>query len=265
VALKVIRAEHRLDEETKARFLREARILSQLEHPHICRIYDLIEQTDADMLVLELVNGKSLREAIRAGLDPMQRMTIARQILDVLTVAHAKAIIHRDLKPDNIMIDLNGDVKILDFGLARSIEELSETLSLQPSSSPVDRGEAVPEPSIRISVSDQLTQLGSVVGTLSYMSPEQARGETVTTACDMYSCGLLLQEIFTGRPAYESGIDRALWRGTQSGSAESMLTLLRSLSASNLPPRPSGLRLVTRSTGWNGYALSQSASASGRS
>jgi serine/threonine protein kinase/Tfp pilus assembly protein PilF len=210
VALKVIRAEHRLDEETKARFLREARILSQLEHPHICRIYDLIEQTDADMLVLELVNGKSLREAIRAGLDPMQRMTIARQILDVLTVAHAKAIIHRDLKPDNIMIDLNGDVKILDFGLARSIEELSETLSLQPSSSPVDRGEAVPEPSIRISVSDQLTQLGSVVGTLSYMSPEQARGETVTTACDMYSCGLLLQEIFTGRPAYESGIDRAL-------------------------------------------------------
>jgi serine/threonine protein kinase len=121
VALKSIRSEHRLSTEAKARFLREARILSQLEHPRICRIHDLIEENDADVLVLELIVGKSLREASRTGLEPAQRMRIARQIVDVLAVAHAQAIVHRDLKPDNVMIELSGDVKVLDFGLARSV------------------------------------------------------------------------------------------------------------------------------------------------
>jgi serine/threonine-protein kinase len=207
VALKAIRAEHRLDTEAKARFLREARILSQLEHPRICRIHDLIEEEDADVLVLELIQGKSLREAIRAGLDAAQRMTIARQIVDVLAVAHAKAVIHRDLKPDNIMVEPGGDVKVLDFGLARSIEELSSAPTLAMRGGGGEDAEAEPRP--EAGGIDIRTRLGSVMGTLGYMSPEQARGEPATTASDMYSCGLLLQEIFTGHPPFEPGIDRA--------------------------------------------------------
>jgi serine/threonine-protein kinase len=204
VALKAIRSEHRLNAEAKARFLREARILSQLEHPRICRIHDLVEEDDADVLVLELIQGKSLREAIREGLDPAQRTRVARQIVDVLAVAHAKAVVHRDLKPDNIMVEPGGDVKVLDFGLARSIEDLTSapTLDLAADGAP-------PESPAEAAAVDLHTRLGSVMGTLGYMSPEQARGEPATTASDMYSCGLLLQEIFTGRPPFEPGIDRA--------------------------------------------------------
>ena len=212
VALKAIRAEHRLDGQAKARFLREARILSQLEHPHICGIHDLIEEEDADVLVLELIQGKNLREAIRAGLDPTQRMSIARQLVDVLAVAHAKAVIHRDLKPDNIMLTPSGDIKVLDFGLARSVREWTAATTLDVETKPGEHKgeEAVPaEPPPGAGQFEIRTMVGSIVGTLGYMSPEQARGEAATTASDMYSCGLLLQETFTGHPPFEPGLDPA--------------------------------------------------------
>jgi serine/threonine-protein kinase len=210
VALKAIRSEHRLDAEAKARFLREARILSQLEHPRICRIHDLVEEDDADVLVLELIQGKNLREAIRGGLDVAQGMRIAGQIVDVLAVAHAKAVVHRDLKPDNIMVEPGGDVKVLDFGLARSIEDLTSAPTLDmPGRSGGDVEVDLEERAAGDIPPDVRTRLGSIMGTLGYMSPEQARGEPATTASDMYSCGLLLQEIFTGRPPFDPGADRA--------------------------------------------------------
>ena len=212
VALKAIHAEHRLDGQAKARFLREARILSQLEHPHICTIHDLIEEDDAEVLVLELIQGKNLREAIRSGLDATQRMTIARQLVDVLAVAHAKSVIHRDLKPDNIMLTPSGDIKVLDFGLARSVQELTAATTLDIETTPAAHlAEAtIPaQPPPGAGQFEIRTMAGSVMGTLGYMSPEQARGEPATTASDMYSCGLLLQETFTGRPPFEPGLDPA--------------------------------------------------------
>ena len=121
VALKAIHSEHRLHAESKTRFLREAQILSQLDHPNICRVYDYIEDEAGDWLILELIEGKSLRPALEGGLDWAARLKIAEQIADVLVVTHAAGVVHRDLKPGNVMITVSGDVKVLDFGLARSV------------------------------------------------------------------------------------------------------------------------------------------------
>ena len=119
VALKAIRDERRLDEEAKARFLREARILSQLDHPAICRIHELIEGDDSDILVLELIPGKSLKEALAEDeLDSGFRLHVAEQVTEALVAAHAQGIAHRDLKPENVMLTPEGGVKVLDFGLA---------------------------------------------------------------------------------------------------------------------------------------------------
>src|SRR5215203_4718377 len=118
VALKSIRAEHRISDLAKARFLREARILSQLDHPCICRALDYIEEPDGDWLVLEYIEGRSLRDALKAGLPAATQLRIAEQIAGVLVVTHAAGIVHRDLKPGNVMLLDSGDIKVLDVGLA---------------------------------------------------------------------------------------------------------------------------------------------------
>jgi eukaryotic-like serine/threonine-protein kinase len=120
VALKAIRREQRMRPDVKGRFLREARILSQLDHPNICRIYDYVEGTDRDYLVLELVEGETLSKAIRRGLDGPRRLEIAERIAEALAAAHAKGVVHRDLKPHNVMLADSGEVKVLDFGIARA-------------------------------------------------------------------------------------------------------------------------------------------------
>ena len=120
VALKAIRADRRLSTNARARFLREARILSQLDHPSICRIHDYVQEQDSDWLVLELIDGRSLHDALHDGLDVSVKMRVAQQVAQVLIVTHAADIIHRDLKPGNIMLTKHGDTKVLDFGLARS-------------------------------------------------------------------------------------------------------------------------------------------------
>ncbi len=212
VVMKSIRAEHRLIAEAKTRFLREARILSRLANPNICQIFDYIEGDTADFLVLELIPGRSLAEVMGAGMEYREKLRIARQIAGVLVATHAQGIIHRDLKPDNIMLTDNGQVKVLDFGLSSSQKD-EITMKLIASASGKfrsvrsmgggaepgrDAGQAGPSREV-----NKLTEAGMVMGTLQYMSPEQARGGEATTASDLYSFGLVLQELFTGQPAYD--------------------------------------------------------------
>ncbi len=201
VALKAVQ-EGRLDAEARARFLREARVLSQLNHPHICQIYDYLEGEERDFLVLELIDGTSLKEVIAERPDEATRMRIALEILDVLTATHAQGIIHRDLKPSNVMVTKKGGIKVLDFGLARPTNEDAKTWSM-------DLSRRAPAGETKPSSDYAVSRLGVLIGTLSYMSPEQARGEPLSTASDMYSYGLILQELLTGRAAYPAGLSPA--------------------------------------------------------
>jgi eukaryotic-like serine/threonine-protein kinase len=201
VALKVVH-EGRLEAEARARFLREARALSQLNHPHICQIYDYLEGPERDFLVLELIDGESLKEVIAKKPDEGTRMRIAGEILDVLAATHAQGIIHRDLKPSNVMVTRKGGIKVLDFGLARASSEDAKTWSFDLASRTT-----LEEPNTGSDYA--VTRLGVLIGTLSYMSPEQARGEALSTASDMYSFGLLLQELLTDRAVYPAGLNAA--------------------------------------------------------
>ena len=197
VAVKCVRVGPRLSDKVKVRFLQEARILSRLGHPNICQIYDFVEGDGRDFLVMELVEGRSLKQAAEAGLDRKTKLEIAQRVADVLVGAHAEGVVHRDLKPEHVMITEPGEVKVLDFGVAHSeFTDHDLTMDLRSPS-----GKTEPPP--------HKTRIGSVVGTPRYMSPEQARGEPVTPASDMYTFGLLLQELFTGDSPYSTGELRA--------------------------------------------------------
>src|SRR6185436_7353510 len=187
VALKALRADQRLDADARQRLLREARALSKLEHPNICRIHDYLEEDGFDLLVLEYIDGRTLKEAIRDGLSRGEKLRIAVSLANALVAAHRAGIIHRDLKPDNVMLTRSGEVKVLDFGLARLMRRTSTPrFHLRQGTDDLD----VP--------ASPLTVAGTTMGTPVYMSPEQARGAELTPASDMYSFGLLLQTIFSG-------------------------------------------------------------------
>lgn len=230
VALKRILPESQLSAEARSRFLREARILSRLDHPAICRVYELLELEDGDVLVLELVEGETLR-TLAPTLSRERVLEVCEQVALALEAAHRERIVHRDLKPENLMITPAGAVKVLDFGLARS------TLP-QPVPGPAPGGTRAPEATedpagapaavpgegatrafadlaeLRAALSDgdstgpfpAATRAGIVVGTLQYMSPEQALGRPLTEASDIYSLGVMLQELLTGR-VYEAPDD----------------------------------------------------------
>src|SRR4051812_6259289 len=195
VALKAVRTDV-LTSNGRSRLLSEARVLSRLNHPNICAIYDFVTGEETDFLVLELIRGKTLREAIQEGIDPAARLGIAERIADALVAAHAQGIIHRDLKSSNVMLTWDGGVKVLDFGIARLGEEAPAGAGLDPDHT------AFFIPESEESFQPAFTGRGKVVGTAGCMSPEQARGEEVSVASDMYSFGLLLQELFTGKPPY---------------------------------------------------------------
>ena len=215
VAVKAIRSS-RLDVHARRRFLAEARILSRLDHPNICRIHDYLEDTGEGFLVLEWIRGIDLHAAIRSGSLPRRRLEIAEKIAAALVAAHAKGIVHRDLKPANVMLAEGGNVKVLDFGLARPAAEparqIHETVSVNelgskaatkpPRETP---GETYWLPSIEAHTGGE-----ELIGTPTHMSPEQARGEAATAASDMYSFGLLLQELWSGRSPYPPSLDHDL-------------------------------------------------------
>jgi tetratricopeptide (TPR) repeat protein/predicted Ser/Thr protein kinase len=221
VAVKTIRAEHRLSGTARSRFLREARILSKLADPAICQVYDLVESPEADFLVLEFVEGETLdRLRDRGELDERRVLEIGARIAEALVVAHKEKIIHRDLKPANIMLLPSGAVKVLDFGIARSTaaETVPRPGGEGARSGAAGAGVQTPLPpapadaeSTRVldaerepsgSFSAALTQQGSIVGTLRYMSPEQAAGQELTEASDLFSLAIVLQELLTGKSAY---------------------------------------------------------------
>jgi len=221
VALKSIRSEQRMSESAKLRFQFEARVLGKLEHPNICRIHDYIEDDEAAYLVLEYVEGHSLAAHIADHtLQDHHRLTIAIQIADALVAAHAAGVIHRDLKPDNVVITLDGDAKVLDFGLARSVTSESEQGEPAPHSaattpSAVTTQGPLDTPSqtgpLRPPTHSLLvTEDGTIMGTPLFMSPEQARGQIdeITTASDMYSFGLLLQTMWTSESPYPKQLSR---------------------------------------------------------
>jgi serine/threonine-protein kinase len=180
VALKVLLPLFATDPERMAGFEREARVLASLNHPHIAAIYGVEERA----LVMELVDGPSLQERIHAGAIPLnEALPIASQIADALQYAHDKGVVHRDLKPANVKITSDGAVKLLDFGLAKALEE-------DPSSSDQENSPTL---------SMQATRAGVILGTASYMAPEQARGKRVDHRADIWAFGVVLYEMLTGK------------------------------------------------------------------
>ena len=189
VAIKVLPASRSGDPERRQRFLQEAQAASGLNHPSIITIHDVLSEGDTEFMVMEYVAGKTLNDVIpKGGLRVPQALKYALQMADALNAAHNAGIVHRDLKPANVMVTEGGLVKVLDFGLAKltdrspaSFDDKTQTIA-----------HAAP-----------LTVEGSILGTVSYMSPEQAQGRKVDTRSDIFSFGAVLYEMLTGRRAFE--------------------------------------------------------------
>ena len=199
VAIKVLPALLSSDPERQTRFEREAQALAALNHPHIAAIYGFEDLGGVRSLVMELVEGPTLGDRIGQGPVPIaESLRFGKQIASALDAAHEKGIIHRDLKPANIKLSADGDVKVLDFGLAKMMEGDGSRLREQD-----------PSPYLAAGVSNsptltaRATQLGIILGTGAYMAPEQARGKAVDKRVDIWGFGCVLYELLTGKRAFE--------------------------------------------------------------
>src|SRR5215813_3097069 len=197
VAIKVLPQDLVSNSELKQRFEREARAISQLQHPHICVLYDVGSQNGSGYLVMEYLEGETLADRLRRGPLPLdQLLKIGIEIADALDKAHQCGIVHRDLKPANIMLTKSG-AKLMDFGLARS-------LSVGAAASAARGSLRDPAPTVTVSeAAAPLTGRGTVLGTLNYMSPEQIEGKEADVCSDIFAFGCLLYEMATGKRAFE--------------------------------------------------------------
>ena len=190
VAIKILPSSLAADHDRLARFQREAEVLASLNHPNVGAIYGLEEDRGTTALVMELVEGDDLSQRIARGAIPLdEALPIARQIADALEAAHEQGIIHRDLKPANIKIRTDGTVKVLDFGLAQTMDPAAGS-SLGVSMSPT-------------TTSPAMTQAGMILGTAAYMAPEQAKGRAVDKRADIFAFGAVLYEMLTGKRAFQ--------------------------------------------------------------
>jgi Tol biopolymer transport system component len=191
VAVKVLSTHMASSAETRQRFEREAKTISQLSHPHICALYDVGNQDGVEYLVMELLEGETLSDRLAKGPLPLeQTLRYGTEIADALDKAHRQGIVHRDLKPGNVMITKSG-VKLLDFGLAKAMTPATQQSSL--TSLPTQQG---------------LTQEGTILGTFQYMAPEQLEGKDADARTDIFAFGAALYEMATGRKAF-SGASQA--------------------------------------------------------
>jgi serine/threonine-protein kinase len=221
VALKILPEAFASDPDRLARFQREAQVLASLNHPGIAAIYGLEESDDTRALVLELVEGPTLAGRIAQGpIAVDEALPIAKQIAEALEAAHEAGVIHRDLKPANIKVRDDGTVKVLDFGLAKALDTMPEG-----------------DPSLSPTLTAAATQMGVILGTAAYMSPEQARGKPVDKRADIWAFGCVLYEMLTGeRPFGAAEVAKTLARVIErepdfealpSGSPETVRRVLR--------------------------------------
>ena len=174
VAIKRLAEHLAANDEFKQRFVREARLAARLSHPNIVGVYDVGEEGGLPFIVMEYVEGETVADLLRhrGRLEPDEAVALALQACAGLEAAHQAGLVHRDVKPQNLLVTPGGTLKVADFGIARSLD------------------------------GTQVTQAGTVLGTAGYLAPEQAAGETVTAAADVYALGAVLYELLTGRPPY---------------------------------------------------------------
>jgi len=202
-AIKVLPPAFSSDPESLRRFEKEARAASALNHPNIVTVYEVGKAESVSFIAMELVDGKNLRELIANGPLPLRRvLEIGGQIAEGLAAAHARGLVHRDLKPQNVMVTSEGRVKILDFGLAvwRPLDAAG-----REQTAAAHHPLANNDPTAAPTADPSLTTPGTILGTVGYMSPEQARGEPADFRSDQFSLGVVLYELASGRRAFDRG------------------------------------------------------------
>ena len=186
VAVKVLPPDFAADAQRRSRFEQEARSASALNHPNIVVVHDVGSADGHLYVAMELVDGRTLREILESSRLPVSRaLEVGTQIAEGLARAHSAGIVHRDLKPENVMITKDGNVKILDFGLAKITKTMTGDVSEMPTAAPLP------------------TDAGTVMGTVGYMSPEQVRGDPIDFRSDIFSFGAVLYEMLAGRRAFQ--------------------------------------------------------------